>query len=335
MELVNDSPFSAERVVMHDGRSRDALMVVVKATYRMLPDRMHLADEQLPIQHADTFHGEADSSLRYECDLAPPKPATDVVLVGHAHAPRGSVEELDVGVAVGNTSQKIRVFGDRAWTTSGQTPRPTRPVPFTRMPLVYERAFGGVDATAEAPEHHEVEGRNPVGVGFRAEQSRRPIEGAPLPNLEDPAALVATPHDRPDPVGFGMIGRSWLPRRGYAGTYDEAWRAQRSPLLPEDFDDRFFQCAHPRMVCAGHLAGGEPVAVTHASPTGRPLSLTLPTAHPTAEVVMGGRPEALPLALDLVVLEPDDERAIVVWRGARPVERELFSVDRINVRGER
>lgn len=331
MELVNESPYAAERAVLQNGRGVEILMVVVKATYRMRPDRFDLAPEQIPIQLGDSFHGvPGESSLRYESDLSPPKSATDVVLIGSAHAPGGSAAEVDVSVSVGRASQTIRVFGERAWTTTGGAPRPTRPLPFKAMPLVYERAFGGVDTSAEAPEHHDGEPQNPVGVGFRAEHSLRPLDGEVLPNLEDPMALIASPADRPGPVGFGMIARSWMPRRRYAGSYDARWQRDRAPLPPEDFDERFFQSAPPRM-CSRRLAGGEPIFVSHASPTGRALELTLPSRKPRASITMGGTNEPLPLALDLLALEPDDERAVLVWRGARPIGRELFRVDKIRV----
>jgi hypothetical protein len=48
---------------------------------------------------------------------------------------------------------------------------------------------------------------------------------------------------RPSPAGFGPIACHWQPRVGFAGTYGDAWVANRLPLLPDDFDDRFFQSA--------------------------------------------------------------------------------------------
>ena len=41
-------------------------------------------------------------------------------------------------------------------------------VPFDRLPLRYERAFGGEDKSASEPTDWEGEPRNPIGRGFRA-----------------------------------------------------------------------------------------------------------------------------------------------------------------------
>ena len=86
MELVNATPFASERTVLQDRSGRDLLIVVVKCTYRLPAGRPPMiAEEQAPIRLADDFYGEpGQSSIRYECDLAPRKTGNDVVLLGHA-----------------------------------------------------------------------------------------------------------------------------------------------------------------------------------------------------------------------------------------------------------
>lgn len=51
-----------------------------------------------------------------------------------------------------------------------------------------------------------------------------------------------------------------------AGTYDEAWRANRHPLLPEDFDSRFWQCAPEDQIARPFLRGDEAYTLTHLHP---------------------------------------------------------------------
>ena len=48
------------------------------------------------------------------------------------------------------------------------------------------------------------------------------MQGLPVPNLEDPAAPLQQIGQTPAPACFAPIAPSWLPRRSYAGTYDEA-----------------------------------------------------------------------------------------------------------------
>lgn len=45
------------------------------------------------------------------------------------------------------------------------------------------------------------------------------------------------------PAGFGFIGRSWLPRISYAGTYDQKWLDEQHPYPPFDMDYRYWNGA--------------------------------------------------------------------------------------------
>ncbi|MEN5203150.1 DUF2169 domain-containing protein [Stenotrophomonas sp. TWI700] len=45
------------------------------------------------------------------------------------------------------------------------------------------------------------------------------------------------------PAGFGVVGRAWAPRLALAGTYDDAWKTQRWPGLPHDFDFAYWNGA--------------------------------------------------------------------------------------------
>ncbi|MEP7126478.1 MAG: DUF2169 domain-containing protein [Byssovorax sp.] len=329
MELRNQTPFVAERIVHVDARGAEVLVVVVKATFGVAVDgRLTPAPAQIALQYADSFHGEPGlSSVLYESDLAPGKPGTDVVLLGHAYPPGRNESEVHVSLRVGPIRSTLAVFGDRTWA------RPTSPARFERMPLVYERAFGGRDESAASTADHEADTRNPVGRGFRAHRSRLDPAEVLMPNLEDPQKLLQSPQDRPDPVGFGFFGRSWQPRLGYAATGPNpasSSPASSSPLLPAAFDARYHQGAHPRLVATPHLRGAEPVELVNVSPLG-PQRFSLPPAAPRATVVVGSERRPLPLVLDTVVLEPDDLRVVVVYRGAMPVGRDIFRVRRVEV----
>ena len=53
------------------------------------------------------------SSLRRPSDLCDFKPGTDVILVGHAHAPRSGATHVDVSMRVGPVAKTVRAFGPR------------------------------------------------------------------------------------------------------------------------------------------------------------------------------------------------------------------------------
>ena len=152
-----------------------------------------------------------------------------------------------------------------------------------------------------------------------------------MPNLEDPTALIGSPHDRPAPTGFGFVGRHWQPRLQHAGTYDQAWQSERCPFLPLDFDERYFNSAPPDLVYPGYLKGGEPVSIDGVMRSG-PLSFVLPQRH--IEVVMRHRSKLsqhLP-PLDTVVIEPDERRLTMLWRINMPCARSLLYIDYVRVR---
>src|SRR5512134_3485256 len=115
MELVNHTPFVADRVAHVDGHGCEVLVLILKCTYAIgSGGRLAPSDEQLPLWLADEFHGEpAASSVRYESDLAPVKPGTDVVLIGHAYAPGGRAARTQVSLRVGGLHHVIAVVGDR------------------------------------------------------------------------------------------------------------------------------------------------------------------------------------------------------------------------------
>lgn len=328
MDVRNKTPFIADRVAHVNAAGAELLVVLVKATFKLSPDgRLTPAEEQIPLQPADTFYGEPGrSSVLYESDLAPEKPGTDVVLIGHAYPEKRRDTEVHASLRVGPVRSTLAVFGDRTWA------RPTSPAPFDRMPIVYERAFGGLDASPESVEDHEVEPRNPVGRGLRARKSRLDLEQLPMPNLEDPKRLLRAPEDRPEPVGFGFLGRSFEPRLGYAGTVPPGPREQapKSPFLPPAFDPRYHQGAHPRLVATPHLRGGEPVELIHLSPFG-PQRFSLPPSPPRAALAIESERRPVPLALDTVALFPDDFRVVLVYRGSMLVGRDIFRVRRVEV----
>ncbi len=329
LQVKNESPFEPAIALFPDENGIDTLYVVVKATFH-LGDRLEIAEEQVPPVLADEYWGEpGQSSLKYASDLHLCKPASDVVLVGQAWAPEGKqVGQLDMGIAVGERRKLVRVFGERVWRNKGAAISP--PEPFESMPLVYERAYGGVYETEANGETLLGEGRNPVGLGFRGKRKAEEANGLPLPNIEDPRNPIQKWGDEPAPQGFGFVAPYWMPRRDYAGTYDEAWQKTRAPYLPEDFDSRFFNAAHPDLIFDGYLKGGEPIQVVGASPKGR-LRFRLPVCRLDLKVRVAGNTEELPVNLETVLIEPDAERLCLTWRGAVPCDKKALKVEEVAV----
>ncbi|MFO0648027.1 MAG: DUF2169 domain-containing protein [Polyangiales bacterium] len=333
LQLANETPFTAGMLLFADARGVETLYVVVKSTFDARDGAVTVADAQEPLCLADEYWGDPESSsLRRASEARIARPGTDVLVAGHVHAPGGrAAATVDASVRVGPLRATIRAIGDRLFTGDATPPYCTAPRPFTTMPLRYERAFGGAyvdpgDRTLR------VDRRNPVGRGFVPEGTRdlRPLRGASLPNLEDPSALWQRPGDLPPPCATGPIAPSWLPRAGYAGTYDEHWQTRRAPYLPDDFDQRFFHVAHPSLVSAAGLRGGESVELERLTPDGA-WRFALPAITYAGEARVGRDLRALTFSLEAVHLDADEARVTLVHRAAVTVDKRALQVSSVRV----
>jgi len=282
----------------------------------------------------DEFYGDPGiTSIRYESDVGPAKSGTDVALVGHAYAPRGTHDatEVDVTLDAGNLRKRVRVFGDRRWQRVFGLSRMTNPEPFESMPLIYERAFGGADTSHSKEKKHIGEERNPVGQGFTTAGKGDHFEDLALPNLEDPDHLIGRPKHKPPPAGFGFIGRHWEPRKSFAGTYDDAWQQSRCPLLPADFDERYFRSAHPDLCAHKHFQGGEPIRVVNASREGD-LLFDVPRIRWEVKSEVKGEVRHLEAMIDTVLIEPDEQRVCVTWKATVECPRNLLYIKYVRIR---
>lgn len=336
LQIANDTPFSVATLRWPDVDHKPKLTIVVKATFVIgrEGEDVRPTPKQLPIFSNDIMTDVKPPAVRFESDLVPFKPCTDVVLVGRAYAPEGKpVTEMVAGLRVGQLRHGVAVIGDRNWQTQ-LLDRPTISYtqPFVTMDLVYERAFGGFDRPAGmyCKENH-------VGTGFVGKRSGERLEGLHLPNLEDPRNLINAWNSRPRPAGFGFYGRNWAPRLAYAGTYDDKYVKERHPLLPVDFSYRFFNGAHPDLQVGGYLRGDEEVDLLNVCPGASRLHFRLPGLLPKITVARwtvppgkwvqehagpdGSLPSELPLVeeplkpvLDTLVFVPDQGVFYEVFR---------------------
>jgi hypothetical protein len=334
LQLKNPTGLAATMFLSPDPDGVDTLYAVVKGTFALggaldAAGEPALMPEQVPVTLGPEHWGDpATSSFKTASDICLLKPGTDVLLVGHAHAPYGHPTTwMDVAMVVGPVRKFVRVFGDRVWVHGAAGWEPSAPGPFTQMPLVWERAFGGREVVDGVP--HE-EPRNPVGAGFRAPRGPGPAEGFPLPNLEDPTRPVTSWALGPTPACLAPICAHWMPRRRWAGTYDAQWQQRRAPYLPTDFDPRFFQLAPPDQIVPGYLNGGETVELYGVSPAG-PIRGALPRVRVDVSFVVDGAEQPRQAALDTVLLEPDAGRMQLVWRAALPCDKKALSVSEIQV----
>lgn len=318
MDLVNRTPFKGAVFFDANANGVDTLVVTLKATYRFDEPELTLASVQNEPTFNDVYAGDpGSSSLLYESDSNWGRTGADVALLGYAYPRRDGETVTDISIRVGAAAKTARVFGERPWKSVVGSAQPGTPRPFERIALIYENAFGGIDDSARHPADRESEPRNPVGRGVRAKRGRTPLEALRPPNIEDPAHLISRLGDRPPPVGFTFVARGWQPRCNYAGTYDDAWQRERMPLLPNDFDSRFYTAASPGLTLPA-LQGGEPVELINITPARHTL-FTLPRVDLQASFLVDAAPTPISLRLDTVVIDAAHAKLTLVWHGAQPV----------------
>lgn len=317
--IQNHTALAQQMLFANDEAFRPLVAPILKATFDIGSDgTLTFAQEQAPVLLAPEHYGDPEtSSYRLEPECAFTKPATDVVVLGQALPPQGMATHLKVDIQVGPLFKRLVVVGDRQWQRDASGWWVSRPEPFAAMPLVYERAFGGADRRYPDPNRHSFEARNSVGRGFYLPDGHDYPAEQPLwlPNIEDPNALVERIDDRPTPVGCGFTLPFWQPRAVWAGTYDQHWQETRSPLLPEDFDRRFFNAASPGLISDGYLYGDEPVHIQNMTPGGV-LAFQLPGIKPPfCEIQCRDlEPVTLPTHLDTVIVDLEHSRLQLIWR---------------------
>ncbi len=261
MELSNDTPFPARLFHGHVTDEDKAAWVVARITLRRTPEGVlePVEDDVWPVfsEALDTAVGRFPSDnvfLREGCDL---------VVAGTAR-PGREVTRHTVRARVDRWSTELHVSGDRVWekTLRGDL-APSAPLPFTEMPLTWQRAFGGTTAWQGQPAPHPL---NPEGRGFywSAEDARE----KPLANLEDPRHLVTRWDERPLPAAWGPVTNTplwhatqWFADRARAGdTALDAEAVSRASIM-------FFEGSAPPARILPSLAPGAVLELTGLGPT--------------------------------------------------------------------
>lgn len=326
--VENETPYATERSWTRDKHGVHQWIVAIKASYRVHESgKVELADEQPPPLLAAEYLGEdGQSSLRFETDVGPPKGTTDVYVCGHARAPHDRpVPELPISLRFGDVEKNLLVRGENVHLSGPLGMTTTSPRPFVRMPVCYERAFGGFDTASADASKHRLYGRNPVGVGFAVRGAH--LENKPGPNIVYPGKEPSAT----GPAGFGAVAGHWSPRVELAGTYDARWLEDRKPLLPTDYDERFAQCSPVDQRPRGYLAPGSLVQLVHMTPQGV-FRFEVPRVRIHCKTQFGARTEEHSAHLASLVLEPDDGMVRVVWQSCLTVRpTQVEALDRTTV----
>ncbi|HEY5909317.1 MAG TPA: DUF2169 domain-containing protein [Verrucomicrobiae bacterium] len=329
---MNQTPAKAGWTLGFQKDGRELLIVAIKATFDLPPDAGDpvLSKDQAPLVESDEFTGEPGfSATRYESDYAHRKPFCDVLVNGSAYAPHSEpAKRVTVGLYLGPIQKRFQVVGERAWDKVFLLLRPTPPRPFVKMPISYDRAYGGTDKSEKKPDKAKTYLDNPVGVGFYPLTTNKALVGKPLPNTCEIGSLPTRRKGKYRPMSFSPLGRNFKCRRPFTGTYDDKWLNERAPFFPDDFDYRYFQCA-PADQQMPHPKGGEQVGLENLTPDGV-RRFRLPTMPmPVLFVPYRGEVKQQDAVIDTVLIEPDKNRFMLTWRANLALRRNCFEIHQV------
>ena len=272
---------------------RTHVTAIAKATFAFAVDAAMPRVRAHEILRADAHHGNNPMrSAHTTSDLAPRLDRADVVFSGSAHAPasdpqgaRASALVVRLGIFEGARAVLDKVL----WVRD--------PAGARQIPIVYERAFGGM-------QHPD----NPVGVGA--------TPGTSEPSILDPADPRRT-------IGLGPIARSWFSRRHLLGGTPRSRLDGPVLEIPEGFDWSYFQAA-PIDQRLDRLRGDEWIVMDGLHSEHARIRMRLPGAHAKARVYglsAHGLAEGheIMLTADTLRIDGDDQTCSVVWRQSFPL----------------
>jgi uncharacterized protein YjbI with pentapeptide repeats len=316
LEPVNQTPFHYGPIAGRLNFPGHSLTLIVKGTFDLKPGQTATPSEEQLFLAGDEFYpddDEMEGSTRYEADFAYFKPRADLLLVGKCHAPRTKpIPACQVTFRVGERARSLAVFGNRHWKRNALGVQTiSEPEPFTEMELRYENSFGGQDYKY-----------NPVGKGYRKEDTSAGKNRRLLPNIEAPDSLIASPRSRPQPAGFGPLGRMLAQRFSRLGTYKGKWLEERWPWFPTDFDWGHFNAAPPEMQLETYLRGDEELYFENVHPEYPQYESRLPGLRVRCFVNTSAETETeqdrfdeVSMVLDTLWVDMEAEKLVLVWRG--------------------
>jgi len=289
----------------------------IKATMKLVHGSTAIPwpEGPLPVSGDILIDGEPKKGLGYASDFVPFKPCGEFTAIGTAYPPANERKQFFARIRVGDCTRSIGVVGERHWVygpaglvehlgESRTPPKATR--------LSYDNAWGAPDYAL-----------NPLGCGKVGQQTHL---------LELPDAVITLRNMNVVPAVFAPMPDSSPLRKSKLGTYSPEWIAKGWPWLPPDFDYSHFNAAHPSQWSKGYLRGDETLTFENMHPSIARYDSRLPgigarcfvtrTSNWRADLPASeakSQLEEVPMHLDTLWVDMDQEMLVLVWRGRTPV----------------
>ncbi len=268
-----------------------------------------------PLLFCDAYQKMANLDTPF-LDEGLPKVNAEFFTVGDAISPQGNpVSALNVSTECAGIKKELHVVGDRYWM--GGITGTSVAVPFTRMPLTWQNAFGGKD--------HSL---NTAGKGIDKEETDIGEDLILMPNVEYANKIMTNKGQTPPAAGYMPLLIDHPERSKHLGTYDEEWLATCFPGYPKDFNFKAFSCALHDQQLLSPLRGGEHFELQNLHSEHAILAGTIPKFNARAFVVkpninvedlQGSDLKEIKTHIDTVVFFPNQLMGMVVYRGTLEV----------------
>ncbi|MEA1892069.1 MAG: DUF2169 domain-containing protein [Campylobacterota bacterium] len=240
-------------------------------------------------------------------DLGMPKPNAEVLLSGCCYTQAEDDGTSHVKLKVGSIDKELYVFGDRFYKNG----LISRAQSFVKMPLIYEKAFGGKNYA-----------KNPLGKGYGDSDA--------LPNIEDPKHLIVTNNEKNNPSGFMPYDISWPQCADKLGTYDEQYKKELWPGFAADMDYTYFNRAPADQQLDGFFKGAQSIELINMHPKEQHIISHIPELSvrcfaTSKEENEEGRFQEIPMQRDTLWLFPELQRGIIIFRGTIEIEDEEYT----------
>lgn len=230
-----------------------------------------------------------------------PKPRGEYLVYGAACSNQ-PVEMLEVFVKIGSMEKRLVVFGDHYWKHK-DIGRPEI-IPYTRIPITWERAFGGPEYKA-----------NPVGLGMVKDEKGWIL----APNVQDINHLIESTDQRPEPFGMNALPPDWPPRSDHLGAFDKHWLIDHWPYYPADTNPEHFNTAPTDQRAHGFFQGDEAIEIHNMNPGKPVIRSQLPSVRARIFVIRSESSNdtffEIESHLETIWLFPELNQGVLLFRG--------------------